>query len=182
MRQQKIQSLNQHIRNYTNDSFIRRDSKITYTPNLKTENFNKILQENFYLKRLSSQIIFLLTLEESSSSKRNKPTDTGNQVRRMMREWRRDLEEGEVEVRELTQSQVLEVIEWMTVNNLSLKTQVEALEVRLRKSESEKDKYLKSLEKVQITGTLGPLADEDFDGDYFQRKLGQVKEQIGESD
>ena len=149
---------------------------------INKNNFNKRLQENFYLKKISSKIKYLLTIQlQKEDSDQTKMKENSDEILKIMNLWRQEIEEGTLneENDELSQKQILEVMEWLISQTLTMKENNENLEKKLKIAEIQNKKYLKSLEKVNVNGGEFYGLDEDFDPNFYQRKLNQIKETIG---
>jgi hypothetical protein len=180
MRNQWSQKNKNQVFDYTNDSFIRKESHLDYTPQSNKKTIDKVLQENFFLKKLSSKIIFLLTIQlQENKLNETQIEEHAEEIKKITGEWKKGIQNGELfeKSEEIDQNQIMEVIEWLSSRSLTMREKIQELEGKLRKSEKEKEKYLKSLESVKINGNF--QIQDDFDADFYQRKLDQVKESIG---
>ena len=180
MRNQRQNKPKTNVFNYTNDSFIRKDTNINFTPEFERHNLTKVLQENFYLKRLSSKIIFFLTADSPRNPKEISES-AQKRIKKMMQSWKEGLEEGHDDGQELSHQQVLEVSEWLAQEYYSKIEEILWLEEDLGGAKRENQKFLRALELAKGAGQMRLEADEAFDAEFFQRKLDQVKAQTGAS-
>lgn len=167
---------------YTNDSFIRKQPRLDYEAQAEQNQFHFLVQQNRYLKKLACKFAVLLTshLKTQFPDKQNS-IQSRDQVKHAVETWKASLAESKPmqDHNSLSQEQTLEVIHWLGAKNLSAEEQVLELERQLQESEAQKEKYLKSLESVRASVKIQTRMDGDFDPHFFQRKLDQLKRQVG---
>ena len=182
MRNQRSQNNKNQVFDYTNDSFIRKESHLDYVPKSNKKNIDRVLQENFFLKKISSKIVYLLTLQlQDNTLSETQLSKHQEDIQRITNSWKKEINNGDLfdQANDIDHNQIMEVIEWLSGRCLLMKDQVEDLENQLRKCNIEKDKYLKSLESVKINKIGHDPTYDDFDGEFYQRKLNQLKEYTG---